>query len=877
MSLPYTPPGAWGDALEPPASDGVTRLVMRNCGVWFTPAPDVMEGARHNPMTNATDARCNQAGRHSVLALGGRMSLPSGVKSVAQRTGARRSAAQCHRGRECMALIELSIDTLGYELINKRFRNPVLGHARKQLHAALGTDLDAEVRSLFAKEWDGIERGAELARATGQQRAPIDALDHLGVNHFTTLFEKYFSILVPAESIPEGDAARATRRTLTAWLQDVKDVRNPNAHPGEADLSVFDALKVADACLRVARLLQLDAATRGIEEVRQELLVRAVTAIRDEPQPSTMLATLPPREDVYDQFVGRTTELEALWSWYADEASHRWVLVGDGGKGKSAIAYQFAASVRQANPASTAAVLWMSAKTRRFEDSEVLAIRRPDFADLSSALDRLLSDYGDSQNLAKTVDAKREVVLQLLDDFPSLLVIDDIDSIEESNEDVVEFFTYQAPRTRSKILLTSRRMYPGMAKCSTRITGLPKPDARTYVSVTAQRLGLENANGLDQAFGRLYDVTEGSPLYLEDLLRLCRSLKVSEAIDRWQQQKGDAARRYALERECDLLSNVARRCLEAACWAKTPLSIAQLEAILGIGADEAISAVQELESRFLVPTPEIVEGVPAFRAHRNLEVLVRQDLRADPTKGNLRQAVESALRVSVQDSHVIDVARQVNVRINGARLVEALQIAEDAVRDSNSSPDLLALRAEVLAKQRPPRMTDARQDWSRAMQLGLTRRDAFLRWADAEGRVQDWRRMHNAAEAGLTRNPAGDPWLAQQAGYAASRCGQSLARGSLDHETAQEWLERAEVRLREALRMFKTSQAAEYQLGRVYRALIVNAQYMRDRRRDEQVVYWTLQWLSDSPSSPEALEEAARQAQRHPEVADALASLTPRR
>jgi EAL domain-containing protein (putative c-di-GMP-specific phosphodiesterase class I) len=47
---------------------------------------------------------------------------------------------------------------------------------------------------------------------------------------------------------------------------------------------------------------------------------------------------------------------------------------------------------------------------------------------------------------------------------------------------------------------------------------------------------------LDLAFQKIIDVTEGSPLYMEDLLRLCRSLKVSEAIDRWRQNKGDAAR-----------------------------------------------------------------------------------------------------------------------------------------------------------------------------------------------------------------------------------------------------------------------------------------------------------------------------------------------
>ena len=320
---------------------------------------------------------------------------------------------------------------------------------------------------------------------------------------------------------------------------------------------------------------------------------------------------------------------------------------------------------------------------------------------------------------------------------PSLVIVDDIDSIEEANEDVVDFFTYEAPRTKSKVLLTSRRMYPGMSRSSTRVLGLPVEDAQIYMQQTALRLGLGERADLGNAFEKIYAATEGSPLYMEDLLRLCRQLKVREAIDRWKQQRGDVARRYALQREVELLSTAARNCLSATCWARLPLSLAQMEAILGIGEDDAVSAVQELESRFLVPAPEIVEGVPAYRAQRNLEVLVRQDMRADPTTLWLRNAVESAIKMTVGNAGLDEIFRQVVVRVRGGRLSEALELSESALNDTPNSPELLALRAEVLASQKPPRMTDARQDWERAFELGLRRRDSFLagRWLRSERRT----------------------------------------------------------------------------------------------------------------------------------------------
>ncbi|MFQ6170963.1 NB-ARC domain-containing protein [Oryzobacter sp. R7] len=772
------------------------------------------------------------------------------------------------RGWDSMDYSALSVDGLTYELTNKAFRNPVLEHARSRLSQTLGADLDSAIEKLFSKEWASICASLDIAKAKGIDRRPLDALDRLSVNHFYSLFEKFYFDLVPSDAIPEGDAAKATRRKFFTWMEQVKDTRNPNAHPPSMDLSVYDALTLADACIRIVKFLQLQAAVAGIQIIQRELLRRAAEVDPGDLTIDSMLQTLPSREAMYDRFVGRTDELEALWAWFADDQARRWVLVGDGGKGKSSIAYQFATSVSIANPQGTAAVLWLSAKKRRFEQSEIQAIMRPDFEGLETALDRLLRDFGDVNNLDKTLEVKREVVLKLLSDFPSLLIVDDIDSIEEREEDVVEFFTYDAPRTKSKVLLTSRRMYPGMAKSSTRITGLDPGDAREYFQLTAERLGLADRPGLDTAFDKIYDATEGSPLYMEDLLRLCRQLKVREAIDRWKQQRGDAARRYALQRECDLLSDSARNCLEATCWARAPLSIAQMEAILGIGQDDAVSAVQELESRFLVPTPELVEGVPSYRAHRNLELIVRQDVRADPTKLWLRNAVESALKVTVKDSETADVYRQASVRLRGGRLAEALEVAESALSGNPGSPDLLALRAEVLAAQRPPRMIDARQDWSRAFDLGLRRREGYVRWAQAEDRAGDWKRMHEAAEHGLKRCGDSDSGLLRLSGYAASRIGQTLVRG-LDFESGQEWLEKAEKTLRKSLVELKRLGASDYERSKVYRALVVNSQFLRDKRRDSQVVYWTLRWLEDVPG-PDSIEEARRQAGKYAEVRERL-------
>ena len=310
--------------------------------------------------------------------------------------------------------VDWSVDALAYELANKAFRGPVLEHIRGRLTTHLGAGLNSDIEKLFQKEWSAICASIDVARAKGYERELIDNLDRLSVNHFYVLFEKYFDVIVPTESLPASDAACDTRKRAMTWLEQIKDVRNPNAHPATEDMPVLDALSLADACIRVVKLLQLTAAQEAIKPLQRELLRRAADSEIGPAQASALLSRLPSRESMYDRFVGRGDELEKLWAWFADEDSRRWVLVGEGGKGKSSIAHQFGLGVSRADPADLAAVIWLSAKKRRFDDSEIVTIVRPDFDDLESALDRLLSDFGDSDNAGKTVEVKHSVVLELL-------------------------------------------------------------------------------------------------------------------------------------------------------------------------------------------------------------------------------------------------------------------------------------------------------------------------------------------------------------------------------------------------------------------------------------------------------------------------------
>jgi hypothetical protein len=120
-------------------------------------------------------------------------------------------------------------------------------------------------------------------------------------------------------------------------------------------------------------------------------------------------------------------------------------------------------------------------------------------------------------------------------------------------------------------------------------------------------------------------VTEGSPLYIEDLMRLTAAVYSSnEAIRQWEERIGNEARRYALGRECELLSPNARKVLFAGCICPGQVSFAEIEAVTGLSSDVIAAALQGLQRLFLVPKPRLIEGEQRFEINFNTTALVRE-------------------------------------------------------------------------------------------------------------------------------------------------------------------------------------------------------------------------------------------------------------
>lgn len=538
--------------------------------------------------------------------------------------------------------------------------------------------------------------------------------------------------------------------------------------------------------------------------------------------------SLPPRESVVTRFVGRQRELDALRSWVRDPASRRHVLEGAGGKGKSAIAYQLADEVCELALPPFEIVIWMSAKRRRFEEGVVVPIEAPHFWSLETALNKLLCDYGLPEKTALDLMAKREEALKQLRYLPALVVIDDVDSLEASNEDAIDFFAVDASSTPSKIMVTSRRQLFGWGHVTTVVEGFDHKDGRDFIQSRIDLFNLPREAFTRQRMAEILRITDGSPLYIEDLVRVCLVQPIDSVIPTWAAEGGDKAREFALGREFEGLSDAAKEILLACCLSEGSVSVPELEAITGFESEKVTSGVRELQRLFLMLWPKYIEGVERFDVNLNIRTLVRKVM----GNSDAARRILGALRTlsGEQESSVLlrrkirGFVRQALVLAGAGHQGQAEATLQEGLRRYANDADLLGQTGRLYKNWQPQaRLTDARKNFKRSAQLKCKSEDMYWHWAQMEIQQQEWTKAAEAAEKGLTLLPQSRS-LHQMAGYARSMLGRELLQ-ELHADRAEQELTKSNLHFEtivEAAEHVETSYQSS--LSHAFRGIALNYQ-----------------------------------------------------
>ncbi len=637
----------------------------------------------------------------------------------------------------------LSTNTLCYEAVQRTLRNSGVAFLRRHLAEAFPDNHLEKLKRPFREEWEALRCNAADARSSGGTTTTVrDDYDLLSVTHFFGLFDAYYDKIFSAAIQNEVLAEKPSRPKLLGALKSVKDFRDPLSHPVDEDVSIEEAVGVLSDVRQI--LLAL-----GMKAKADQIGVQITSLSKHSTwNAENVICVLPTQDSIYQDFIGRDAVLSQLKNIFDSRFTKRCLLAGDGGKGKSAVAYRFAQTVA-AETAYFKMVVWISAKKRRFEAGNPVDILNPDFTDIGSAIDSLLAQYGPlDPNLSR--DSKKQLLLECLDDYPTLIIADDIDTVLDDT-DAVSLFTFDIPNTASKVLLTSRRDIPGIT--SINISGFTVPEAEIFIHSRISTYQLDANLFTPDVIRKIREACDGSPLYIDDLMRLTRVVEPKKAALAWAEKRGDAAREYALKRELDNLTIDARSVLIAAVVSDQPASFAELQSVLGFSEDRLISSLTDLQTLFLLPNLSIVEGEQRYHINQNTKRLI---LSVDNSSDLFKRITTKSKALAgtlpqVGRDIISQLIRQALLFTGGGNFAKGEELLLKAIEKYPNAADLYGFLGYLYKGVN--RTTDARIQFEQTAKLKSRSEDTYLHWVKMELAAREYNNAVRAASLGVGQLP----------------------------------------------------------------------------------------------------------------------------
>lgn len=453
---------------------------------------------------------------------------------------------------------------------------------------------------------------------------------------------------------------------------------------------------------------------------------------------------LPDRNVICPQVVGRRDALDHLWRWLPDDLAHVKVLAGEGGIGKTSIAYEFADQVTLLGSQPFQQLIWLSAKERQFRPfrntyDEMVETHFASYDELVDCLCDHLA-ISEAEREGTTTTKKLRLVKAALEIIPSFIVIDDVDSLPEGEQRQTLEIGLLFGGTRAKMLLTTRKNVSYSTDVCYTVSGLQREEFRSFFGALQERFPSPTRPRLKEAdVDRVWSASNGSPLFAESILRLLGYQSVGEAIAAWQGGSGDDVRRAALSREIQQLKPEARRVLLALALL-SEASAAELVEVSGYPASKVAEAVQSLSSLFLIDAPRLGTEARARVSDTTsrLALAMRRELVVDHAR--LEKAIRDFRSGSVGETAtpgsktVASAILQALALERQGKIVEAIDTLQHAARkvSKDRRADLQAYEGHLYLKLPSPDIEASRKACREAFQSGCLKRRMFETWFSAE-------------------------------------------------------------------------------------------------------------------------------------------------
>ncbi|MGY0553046.1 RNA-binding domain-containing protein [Vreelandella sp. 2A-K22] len=451
---------------------------------------------------------------------------------------------------------------------------------------------------------------------------------------------------------------------------------------------------------------------------------------------------LPDKNFICPEFIGRFEILQELWSWLSDDFQYTKVLAADGGKGKTSIAYEFCQLIINSGTELFEQVMWLTAKKKQFKAvyNEFVGTPETHYNDLESLLREVCLRTGSLPEEVRefTLQQLQRAARDGLNLTPSLIVIDDIDSNSPEEQKRIMEIARSISNTSSRVLMTTRANNIYSNDSSILVPGLKGEEYRDLVDAICDSIGLQKYN--EKKIEKLNIASEGSPLFTESILRLCKlGLSVENAIVDWSGKSGDTVREAALRKEVSELSAEATKILLTISYVGS-LSRSELHQYTDLENSEISASIEQLGNLFLISSVEFIEEEPRFESTSSISKLVlsiASDIvpNSDQYISRIREICEG-LEANSQ-VHIPEVGaavRQCNSLLNEKRFDDSRNTVHSLIKKPRykENSDLFFILAKT--DYEDPGVSDgvARKSFSEAFIKGQRKPAFFEMWYQTE-------------------------------------------------------------------------------------------------------------------------------------------------
>jgi hypothetical protein len=461
-------------------------------------------------------------------------------------------------------------------------------------------------------------------------------------------------------------------------------------------------------------------------------------------------ASLPPSPATIQEFVGRFYAIERLATWVQKSRDPRLFLWGQGGSGKSTIAYEFASiaadsgrRLKNRYGMYLDRVLYISGKSI-FLNPHTGKIESVNSSDFESADDvfRSILNLSAWDTPEKIKSYSHEACLNALEELfeieTQFIVIDDIDTLTTSNKDagMEELFSILSrAKSGTKVLYTQRGFPSFAANAAVEVPSLNDGEMSHFVKLCCEKFKVVEPNS--DEYSRIAGDSEGRPLAIETIIGMRRiSPDYQEAFRRWKENSGEP-RRYLFSREYQQLGkdDRARHVLAVLAIMDGPQSFEVLRDILQFSPEQLADALSESRDMFL----RVGKGASGSGDSYAIGAATRLFITETSSQLDRYASIEARVKhfrtkSKTTPAAFIPLINRAARNLSAGNVSEAIKLLDkDELPPAfREHPEVKALLGQAYSKLSPPNVMEARKCFEAAYTLGHRYYGMYIAWLDLE-------------------------------------------------------------------------------------------------------------------------------------------------